>query len=279
MKNRVLVVILGFFLFSGLAVQAAPFAYTADGDTVGGNLYRIDLASNTLTTVGAITGTEIEGLAFGPGPVLYGIVEGGTDLLSLNTTTAAVSVVGALGVSVDNHGMSYCQDTSSMYLANDGGELYTVNLATGAATLVGIDLNYFPTALTCTQAGVLFAISDFSDSLYTVNRTTGQATLVGALGINIADGGLARNGTQLIMVSDNSPANLYQLNPTTGVASLITQLNAGGLNLESLSVDSEVNAVLPAAPEKIPTLSLWAFPILISFLMLVGKRRRKSDLG
>ncbi len=259
--------------------QAAPFAYSADGDTDPSTLYRIDLATNAISTIGTITGNEVESLAFGPGPVLYGIDESGSQLLSVNTSTAAPSVVGALGASVQDPGMAYCTDNSTMYLASEDGELYTVNLSTGSAALVGTDATYGPTGMACTTSGILYVIDNSSENLYTVNRSTGVSTLVGSLGISINDGGLAHNGSQLLMVSDDTPTNLYQINPSTGAASIIVELNAGSLSLESLSVDTEGTAPTSSAPIATPALSVWGLPLLIALMPIIGlfanRRRRK----
>ncbi len=259
--------------------QAAPFAYTADGDTDPSTLYRIDLATNAISTIGTITGNEVESLAFGPGPVLYAIDGSGSQLISVNTSTAVPSVVGALGVTVTDPGMAYCTDNSTMYLASEGGELYTVNLSTGAASLAGTDATYSPTGMTCTTSGVLYVIDNSSENLYTVNRSTGASTLVGSLGITINDGGLAHNGSQLLMVSDDSPTNLHQLNPSTGTASIIVELDAGELSLESLSVDTEGTAPASSLPIATPALSVWGLPLLIALMPIIGlfaNRRRKK---
>lgn len=268
---------LGLLGFS--SAQAAPFAYSADGDANPSTLYRIDLTTNAISTVGTITGFEVESLSFGPGPVLYGIDEDGSQLLSINTSTAAPTVVGALGASVSDPGMAYCTDNSTMYLASEDGELYTINLSTGAATLVGTDATYSPTGMTCSTGGVLYVIDDSDDNLYTVNRGTGTSTLVGSLGVSISDGGMARNGSQLLMVSDNSPTNLYQVNPSTGAASIIVELDSSSLSLESLSVDTEATA--PASSPAVPTpaLSVWGLPLLIALMPVIGlfaNRRRKK---
>ena len=65
--------------------------------------------------------------------------------------------------------------------------LYTVDPATGAATLVGVLGTNEPSGL-ASHAGTLYMVDLGTDSLYTVDPATGDATLVGVLGTNAAPG-------------------------------------------------------------------------------------------
>lgn len=274
MRTTIIRAVIGFSLLSCSAAFAAPFAYTVDGDTTPSPLYKIDLATNAFSSVGVITGHELESLSFGSGQVLYGVDNGSGELITVDVNTAAPTVVGPLGVSVTDPGMAYCSDNGIMYLASEGGEFYSIDLATGTATLLGSDGNYRPTGMTCTTGGILYAIDDDQDSLFTVDRNTGMATLVGPLGVDIADGGLGRNGSQLLMVADESPTNLYEVNSATGAASIIVELDSGNLGLEGLSVDTEGDDPGNAAPAlpatAIPTVSTWGLLLMISGMMLMG---------
>ena len=245
------------------SVYAAPFAFAADGDVVGGNLYQIDLANNSITTIGPITGFRVEGMTVGPNSIIYAATDNTDELITINTTTGAGTVVGSFGVALSNPGLAYCADNNIMYMV-DVGSLYSVNLATANLTLIGTGVNPDTTGLACSGNGQLYVLNRSSDTLYTVNRTTGAATFVGNLGINIADGGLTFNGSQLLMVSDNTPTNLNALNTSTGAATVLAQLNASGLNLESLTVAGLSNV------QDIPTLSEWALILLVLSLGLLG---------
>jgi hypothetical protein len=84
--------------------------------------------------------------------------------------------------------------------ANSGPNLYTIDLATGAMTLVGpmtgmttpINLISHP------QTGALYSV-DLSDELYSIDNATGAATLIGPIGtaINFAQGADFDNGTNI----------------------------------------------------------------------------------
>jgi DNA-binding beta-propeller fold protein YncE len=251
---------------------ARPFAYSGDGDTTGGNLYRIDLATNAVTVVGPMPGVLLEGLSFGPGgTTLYGFDDSGSNIYSIDKNTGTPTLIGPLGTEEVDVGLAFCPDNGTMYLLGESGRLYRVNLSTGAGTLIGSGSNYGPTALSCTTSGTLYAVSDATNSLYTVNRTTGAETLVGPLGVDIADAGLGSDGSRLLMVADGAPTVLYQINTTTGAATQIAVLDAGDLSFESMAVDEEAagGPIATAEPQSIPTLSEWGF-ILLSGLLALG---------
>lgn len=121
------------------------------GNESAGLLYSIDQdSSNTLvsvTTAGVITNIgataptiDGRGMAYDDlNGILY--ATGGGNLWSVNTTTAVATFIGALGVSDGVMGLAYDELTQTLY-ANDGnlnGALYTVNVGSGAATLVGLN--------------------------------------------------------------------------------------------------------------------------------------------
>ena len=276
-----LLLLLPALLFAATPAASAPFAYAADGDTSGGNakLYRIDLANNTLSEVGVLAGVEqLEALSFGPGGILYGYEDVNKRLVRINTATAAVTVIGSIGVAgdADDPGMAFCPDNQTMYLLTEQGNLYTINLSTAAATLVGNGGDYGPTGLSCDRSGVLYAVSDDTNSLYTVNRVNGASTLIGPLGKSISDAGLAHDGTRLLMVYDEGgTTRLWQLNTSTGAATPIATLITGTeISLESLALDIEA---APPVVQPIPTLSEWMMMLLAGLIGIVafGSLRRR----
>lgn len=126
------------------------FATTAsdlDGCTsaVASDLYRIDLATAQADFVGAIdagTSVCIRALAVGPDGAMYGIDDFNNALVAIDKTTGAAAVVGPLGVAVEGTDFSadFDDSTGVLYFAN-GSRLYTLNLVTGAATLLGPGLS------------------------------------------------------------------------------------------------------------------------------------------
>lgn len=271
--------VLALGLTISFAAQASPFAYVVDGDTTPGNFYRIDLADNTITLLGQVnTGADVEASSFGPGgTTLYVFADGDDTLYTVDISTGNATSVGPLGVDVNDPGMAFCPDDGIMYLVSEEGDLYSLNLTNGAGTLIGSGGPYGPTALACTATGTLYAVSDADDQLYTVDRTTGAATVVGPLGVDISDAGLGLNGGTLLLVTDDLPTNLYQVNIGTGAATVLAVLDAGELSLESMAVDEEA-AGGPITPTSIPTLSTWGMIFMSSLLALLAlfKLRRRA---
>ena len=135
----------------------------------------------------------------------------------------------------------------SLDVAN--GNLVSINPANGATTVVG------PTGVGAfgfdlAEAGGKLYMTDLSNNLYTVNPSTGAETLIGATGmpadpafpgtmnpdgtINLCDETLYGVGNKLYATFDSFkldpatlnitgvvPPDLWQINPSTGVATLI----------------------------------------------------------
>ncbi|HQI69540.1 MAG TPA: T9SS type A sorting domain-containing protein [Bacteroidales bacterium] len=124
---------------------------------------------------------------WGPLNKWYGAVSTDLDLVTLDTLTGARTVVGNIGLNLA--GLTYDQATSTMYgVSYDGtnSNLYIINPANGAPTLVGTCAATSFINLACSPAGQLYAVSNTDDNLYSIDKTTGTATIVGALGFDVA---------------------------------------------------------------------------------------------
>jgi hypothetical protein len=164
---------------SGYAGDPVPPAgallYAALGGTqTTSDLYLLDPADGSETVIGPI-GFALTGLAFHPGTgVLYGVTSNNSaanprSLITVNTTTGAGTLVGALGIAspvadcgFTNAGVLYG------YRANTG-TLYTINLLTGAATQASVYTIPFPASGTCMDFdddNVLFVSPEGDDELY-----------------------------------------------------------------------------------------------------------------
>jgi hypothetical protein len=170
---------------------------------LGGTLYGTDIfqGQNIFGTIDASTGAftginnqdgsvNWHGLAGNESlGVLYTIdINDGNKLKSV-TPGGAVTTIGT-GAGIDGRGMAF-DDANGILYATGSGSLYTVDITTGVAALVGsmgidtgnIGLDYDE------DAGILFANDGSSAmSLYTVNTSTGAATLVGANGVQNING-------------------------------------------------------------------------------------------
>jgi len=120
----------------------------------------------------------------------YSIEFSSQDLVYIDAETGAKTVVG----NTVNHplifkGLSYDWSTETMYAMSGHNsetfKLYTINLTTGEATLVGEQAN--PTAtletLACDINGNLYTLGEDS-KLYSINKETAELTEIGSLGLS-----------------------------------------------------------------------------------------------
>lgn len=261
-------------LFAIAALVVSQGAFAAIGYSVRSNadhhLYRIDLNTGAAVDLGQIGFNDAEGLAFA-GSSLYAI--GGYYGEFWNITTPPGSLVGYPGYRRgQDAGLDYNAVTGTMYNINsdsDGSWLYTIDLATGAATYVG-QSSIFADGLAINSAGVAYA-SDFifSDSLYRVNLISGELTLVGGLGFdaNLQSGmGFDNSGRLWALTHDGV---IYSMNTSTGAATQVANVTLGGVRIggfEGLACTGG-EQVIPELPA----------PMLASLAGLVGlawKRRR-----
>jgi hypothetical protein len=118
---------------------------------------------------------------------LYGHSGGSTHgyhLYNVNTTTGAASFIASSPLT-SFHNLGYDSINNVMYMTNSNTDsLYTLNLATNQATLVGPLVNSTnPNGLAFNHhTGVMYLIDNSTNNLYTLNLQTGLATVVGNLG-------------------------------------------------------------------------------------------------
>ncbi len=250
---------------SGSAGQLAILNPTTGAvDTLIGNLH-----------VAGGGGVGITGLRFQPGTgVLYGAVTGQSSnlarhLVTIDPTNGLVTDVGAFGnpladISFDPiSGILYGQGTTS--------NLYSVNIATGAATQVGVlGHSGAGNGLDIDANGTLFTANQKSGSgtrLYTEDKTNGQATLVATLpailNTNGSTSALAFNNGTLFAVLSQPDFKLITIDTTTGNVSF---LGESLLGLDAIAWQPQVAAV----PE--PS-SLAVFAIGIAGVAGYGWRR------
>ncbi len=114
---------------------------------------------------------------------IYSTGDNGNTLITIDTTTGAATLVGALGVGFVGYAAAFTPDGTlwtMMYPSN--AQLATVDILTGLATPVGTPMSTGNViALEADSAGTLY-VGGEDGSFYTVNQTTGQLTLVGAMG-------------------------------------------------------------------------------------------------
>lgn len=236
-QTQLSVALLLTFAFMASNTNAAPVGFGVDGDTSNSTFYSIDFATGSGTAIGGTGGLkfgDVEALSFF-GNTLYAIDDSSNQLITIDTTTGAGTTVGALGVSVAGPGLAISASGIAFMGDRSGNDLWTVDLGTGAATLlngsIGADLD----GLTF-LGNTLYGVDPGNDSLYTVNTTTGAASLVGAggtLGGLSAESALTTDGTWLYAADDDG--DYFRINPNTGAATVITR---NGRDVEGLAIQS-----------------------------------------
>ena len=106
------------------------------------------------------------------------------------------------------------------------GELNSIDLATGAATVIGVTFgpNGDAGGVAFRADGTLFAINELDDTLHTVDLATGTPTLVGALGVDVESAGLTFGPDGRLWMADSDTGAFWEVDPATGVATEIGPL-------------------------------------------------------
>jgi hypothetical protein len=147
-------------------------------------------------------------------------------LFTVNTATAAATLVGPIleGVNpISITGLAFQPGTGVLYAVSGGGgtdprSLFTIDPATGAATLIGAAGVLQASDLSFNAGGTLFAWRQGANQLATVNLATGVPTSLGASGIaGTTGGGLALNGAGTAFLSaTQATGTLDTVNTATG---------------------------------------------------------------
>lgn len=163
------------------------------------------------------------------------------ELRTIDTNTLAVTTIGSLGTNVSFAGMAFDGNSQTLYMVGARGNenLFTVDVTTGAATLVG---NYgitdlFGLAYDSTN-DVLYGTQFVAGGgLFTLDTTTGAATLVATIADRI--GGLAYDvdNDRLIGISDGT-GNIYEINRNDASQTLLA--SPGTTNNSGLTYDPDL---------------------------------------
>ncbi len=160
---------------------------------------------------------------------MYAIDDATNALYTIDATTYARTFVGNLGVGGDFGDLAYDPIHQTAYWAPGRGNdnLYSVNLNTGAATLIGshgVD-DLFALAYDA-GTGMLYGDSG-NGNFYSINTTTGAATFIANNGVY--PGGLTyRADTNQLILAGAGDGSFYSVNPTTGAVTFLG--NPGFLN-------------------------------------------------
>ncbi len=125
----------------GLAFQSSTvgFLTTALNPTtfnVANHLYRFNISTGTSTLVGSTSDT-LEAIAFSPGGTLFGLGKNDGNLYTVNPATAALALVGNVGVSIGSPTGGLTFGPNGTLFATLDDSLYTLSTTTGLATEIG----------------------------------------------------------------------------------------------------------------------------------------------
>jgi WD40 repeat protein len=129
-------------------IRAIAFTTAGDtlyGATTGGKVYRLNVDTGDTAFVGQASGIPFASLAFSPtsGKLWAGVrpgLSGKDKLYTVNTTSGAVTLVGAVGNSQINAGLAFSPQGVPYVLTGSGSQLnslYSVDTLTGKGTLIG----------------------------------------------------------------------------------------------------------------------------------------------
>lgn len=149
-------------------------------------LLSIDGGTGQTTTIGSL-GRVVEGLAFDPAAnggqgLLYG--SDGTQLLTIDPSNGAVTVIGAFGLTAVK-AMTFDPTSNLLYaIDTDSDSLYTVNVGSGATTLIGNagSLGFGDVEGLAFDGSQLYGTDSATGQLLLIDANTGIGSLVGSTG-------------------------------------------------------------------------------------------------
>ena len=190
------------------------------------NLYRIDLTTGAYTRIGPVGYDDVEGLGFDLDGTLYGISGVHDEVITIDITTGAGTLVGRTDLAGIDSGAAICPDTGRLY--NISGRwpinswLYEINKTAGTSLELAT-YELFADGMAIGPGRVAFVTDTvFSHSLYRIDLDAPSTiTEVGHMDVGSGQSGLARSPLtdSYYMLLDNG--GLFSVNTATGHASLI----------------------------------------------------------
>lgn len=191
--------------------------------------------NKAILTLLTIAGTAVISSA----ELLYFVDDTGHDLKTVDTNTLAVNTIGSLGLGGNFADLAWNASTQTMYYSGGRGDdnLYTIDLGTGAASLVGGHGVFDMFGLSFDGAGNLFGTNGASN-FYSVNSGTGAASLIG--NTSVYPGGLTYNSsTGQMILAEAGGGQMYSINTGTAASTLLA--SPGGLNDNGLVYSAASN--------------------------------------
>ena len=202
------------------SAQASPIYIESGGTT----LYVVDSDSGASTLVGTYGVKGVVAQAFSPDGTLYAISNASLSTLGqlatvdIQHTGAATPIGSPAGVPLE--AMAFGPDGTLYAGSFNTNNLYTINVSTGAATLVGalgfrgiMDMVWDPADSTMYAIASNCAVS----SLYSINLASAAGTLVTGIPSDNCLMALAVDSENRLLATDFAVASpLFQIDPATG---------------------------------------------------------------
>ncbi|MDX2463530.1 MAG: PEP-CTERM sorting domain-containing protein [Porticoccus sp.] len=155
----------------------AHAVFIGDGS---GNLYDLDVSTNTSTLIGN-SGVTMFDIALDPiSGTLYGVTGGGS-LMSIDTTNASTTLIGS---TASVNGLTF--DSSGVLYGTGGSSLVSIDTSTGAFSLLG-NTGYTSSGdIAFDSSGNLFLSATGGDQLIDITSTLlgGSGSLIGNIGFS-----------------------------------------------------------------------------------------------
>ena len=189
---------------------------------------------------------------------LYAVDSDAKNLVRV-TPTGTLVTVGPLGAAVGTgtvSGLSWNASNSKMYVLTTDYKLCTVDMTTGASTLVatvtGMATGALPIWLEIDNAGNAYSADITTDNLYKIDLATGVSTLVGPLGINISfaqDADFNKETNELYMAgyTGGGTGGIYKVNLTTGATTLVGSTTPNNEEYTMFSIADSIDPPLNKA--------------------------------
>jgi hypothetical protein len=152
---------------------------------------------------------------------LFAINESIGHLERIDPATLVVTDIGPLGVPYAFGDCMFNPSDSKLYMVDGRGNfgLYTIDLATGHASLVGLHgFSAMEAIAFHPPTGTIFGMSIDVLDWFSISATTGRATVIGPIGSNFQ--GMAWDSTRNMMVGFNG-SQVFSINVATGAMTFL----------------------------------------------------------
>jgi hypothetical protein len=197
-----------------------PFYATSEG---GVNLVSINQLTGVATTIGSFGYTSSYSGTFTPDGSYWTIVNSyfAAQLAKVDLTTGHATPVGAAPITNDWIIALAADNSGKLFAGSHSGRFYSVDTTTGQFTLID-QLSIYCCSYSFDNSGNLWMV-DGSFTLYQLNPATG-AVLNSKTMTGLAAGTMSIEvdpSNNFYVATTAFPAQLYSLNPTTGVTTLV----------------------------------------------------------